>query len=239
MGRLLEAGAEGDVFGEGGEDGLAVFAVRGGEQHAVGLEAAHLAGGEVGDDDDVAADEFFGGVPLGDAGEDLALFVAEIDFEAEELVGLGDALGDEDLGDAEVDLDEVVDGDLRGVGRGWVVSAMGWTVSAMGFMAGVAETEEMGDSRNSVCVCAGACRRSVLTWGRPAACSVGLGVAWFCSMSVMIWMSPLSARGKMGARGPSFVPGLRPPHWRFLSSPFAAASSMSPRPSWAQTLAVA
>ena len=82
----------------------------------MGFEAAHLAGGEVGDDYDLFSDQFFGGVPLGDAGEDLALFVAEVDFEAEELVGLGDALGDEDLGDAEVDLDEVVDGDLCGVG---------------------------------------------------------------------------------------------------------------------------
>ena len=37
-------------------------------------------------------------------------FGAEIDFEAEELVGLGDALGDDDLRDAEIDLGEVVDG---------------------------------------------------------------------------------------------------------------------------------
>ncbi len=96
---LLQACPHFDMvrIGEGGEDGLAVFARGGGEQHAVGLEAAHLAGGEVGDDDDVAADEVLGGVPLGDAGEDLALFVAEVDFEAEKLVGLGDALGDEDL----------------------------------------------------------------------------------------------------------------------------------------------
>ena len=85
----------------------------------MGLEAAHLARGEVGDDDDAAADELFGGVPLGYAGEDLALFVAEVDFEAEELVGLGDALGDEDFGYAEVDFGEVVDGDLRGVGLGF------------------------------------------------------------------------------------------------------------------------
>ncbi len=76
------------------------------------FEAAHLAGGEIGDDDDAAADEVFGGVPLGDAGEDLAAFVAEIDFEAEELVGLGDALADEDLGYAQLDFGEVVDGDL-------------------------------------------------------------------------------------------------------------------------------
>ena len=118
---LLEAGAEGEVVGvgEGGERGLAAFGGAGGEEHAVGLEAAHLAGGEVGDDDDAAAEEVFGGVPLGDAGKDLAALVAQVDFEAEELVGLGDALGDEDLGDAELDLGEVVDGDLGGgVGRG-------------------------------------------------------------------------------------------------------------------------
>src|ERR1700679_3577791 len=37
---------------------------------------------------------------------------AEVYFEAEELVGFGNALGDEDLGYAEFDLGEVVDGDL-------------------------------------------------------------------------------------------------------------------------------
>ena len=126
FGRLFEAGAEGDVFAEGGEDGFAVFSVDGGEEHAVGLEAAHLAGGEVGDDDDLAADEFFGGVPLGDAGEDLAFFVAEVDFEAEEFVGLGDALGDDDLGYAEIDFDEVVDGDLWGVAVCWSAGASVW-----------------------------------------------------------------------------------------------------------------
>ena len=122
--RLFETRTKGDVFSKGREDGFSVFAVAGGQQHAVGFEAAHLAGGEIGDDDDAAADELFGGVELGDAGEDLTLFVAEIDFEAEELVGFGDALGDDDLGDAEVDLDEVVDGDLRGcVGGGCVAGS--------------------------------------------------------------------------------------------------------------------
>ena len=77
------------------------------------FEAAHLAGREVGDDDDAAADEVLRCVPLGNAGEDLALAeLAEVDFQAEELVGLGDALGDDDLRDPELDLGEVVDGDL-------------------------------------------------------------------------------------------------------------------------------
>ena len=82
------------------------------------LESTHFAWGEVGDDDDAASDEFFGGVPLGDAGEDLAGFVAEVDLEAEKLVGFGDVFGDDDAGDAEIDFDEVVDGDLRGVWEG-------------------------------------------------------------------------------------------------------------------------
>ena len=82
------------------------------------FEAAHLAGGEVRDDDDIAANEIFGRVPLGDAGEDLTLFIPEVDLEAEEFVGFWDALGDDDLGDAEIDFDEVVNGDLGRVGCG-------------------------------------------------------------------------------------------------------------------------
>ena len=53
-----------------------------------------------------------GRIGLGDSGQDLAGFVAEVDFEAKELVGFGDALGDFDLSDAELDFGEVVDGDL-------------------------------------------------------------------------------------------------------------------------------
>ena len=76
------------------------------------LESTHLARREVGDDDDAAPDEVFRGVPLGDAGEDLTLFEAEIDFESEQFVGLGDALADQHLGNAKLYLREVVDGDL-------------------------------------------------------------------------------------------------------------------------------
>ena len=109
---LADFGAEGDLVGEGGENRLAgvVFA-GGGEQHAVGFQAAHLAGSEVGDDGDALSDQFFRRVELGDAGENLAAFGSEVDFEAEEFVGFWDALGDDDLRDAEVDLCEVVDGD--------------------------------------------------------------------------------------------------------------------------------
>ncbi len=80
----------------------------------MGFEATHLARGQVGDDNDAASDQLLRRVPLGDAGEDLAALRAEIDFEAQQLIGLRDALADDDLGHAEVDLDEVVDGDGRG-----------------------------------------------------------------------------------------------------------------------------
>ena len=102
----------------------------------MGLKAAHLAGGEVGDDYDVLSQELFGGVPLGDAGEDLALFVAKVDFEAEELVGLGNALGYDDFGYAEIDFDEVVDGDLWGVRCGDGCGCCGEEAGGLGFVMG-------------------------------------------------------------------------------------------------------
>ena len=55
------------------QDGLAAFLACG-QEHAVGFQAAHLARGEVGDDGDALSDELFGGVELGDAGENLAAF---------------------------------------------------------------------------------------------------------------------------------------------------------------------
>ena len=137
----------------------------------MGFEAAHLAGGEVGDDYYAAADELFRGVPLGYAGEDLALFVAEVDFEAEELVGFGDALGDEDLGYAEVDFDEVVDGYLGGVRGGGGRGGIGEGCGGRGFGVGRG-LDEFG---------AGSCCSAYLgsgvffVEGRGAGCSSGVG----------------------------------------------------------------
>ena len=75
--------------------------------------ASVMAGGEVGDDDDGAADHVLGLDVFADAGADLAGRArAVVDLELQELVGLGVELGGEDLGDAEVELGEVLDGDL-------------------------------------------------------------------------------------------------------------------------------
>ena len=89
-------------------------------------------------------------------------------------------------------------------------------------------TEARGPSENSMAsLVASACSVMVVR---------SLGVD---SMSAMVWASSLGARGKMGLRGPSWVAAWRPPHWRSLRSPRSAAASIEPRPSCAQTLAVA
>src|SRR5580692_5860836 len=113
IGKLLKAGTQGDIFSKGGENRLSVFAVRSGKQHAVRLETAHLAWGQVGDNDDSLADQLFGRVPLGNAGENLALLITKIDLETKQLVRFRDTLGDDNLRNPEVNLDEVVNRDLR------------------------------------------------------------------------------------------------------------------------------
>src|SRR5690606_39662941 len=88
-------------------------AVADGEHHALAREAEELARGEVGHDDHAAADHRLGRVTLADAGEDLPrLRLSEIDLEAEELVALGHGLGRADQAEAEVDLGEVVQGEV-------------------------------------------------------------------------------------------------------------------------------
>ena len=74
------------------------------------FQSAHLARCEVRDHHDAPPDQLFGRVELGDAGEDLPLAVrAQVHLQPQQLVGLGDALGDDDLRDAQLDLGEVVD----------------------------------------------------------------------------------------------------------------------------------
>ena len=58
-----------------------LVAAGGGEQHALALHAAQFGGGQVGDDDDLFADQFFRRVVASDPGADLPLFGAEIDLQ--------------------------------------------------------------------------------------------------------------------------------------------------------------
>ncbi len=116
-----------------------------------------------------------------------------------------------------------------------VVGGVGWLAKMA--LAGSGPCSEGEVVRGGA---AGSVEGVVLIWfsakrrGFSEVCGAGF------SMSVMICASPLSARGKMGPSGPSLVPGLRPPHWRFFSSPSAAACSIDfSKPSCFQTFAVA
>src|ERR1043165_10072825 len=85
---LLQSCPVRHVFGEGGEDGAALFAEGGREHHALRLEAAELARLQIRDDDHLAPDEFLRLVVFGYPGENLArLRLAEGFGEAQKPVG--------------------------------------------------------------------------------------------------------------------------------------------------------
>src|SRR5579871_1858394 len=69
---LFEARSERYFFKESGEDWVAI-GQRGGQQHAVRFKTAHFARSQIGDDDDLAADQFFRLIVLRDAGKNLTL----------------------------------------------------------------------------------------------------------------------------------------------------------------------
>src|SRR4029077_20978996 len=115
----LQAGADFDVFiGETGQDGAAFRADGGSDNHAVGFDAAEFARGEVDDDGDFAADQFFRFVELRDAGANLANLGADIHCEVQQFVRADDAFGGLDLADAHLDFSEVLDADFLRYGRG-------------------------------------------------------------------------------------------------------------------------
>src|SRR5208282_6834517 len=76
---LLQPSADGYFFEESSEHRGAVGQGCS-QQHAVRFEAAHLARSQIGDDDDFAPDQLFRLVVLRDASENLALFIAKVDF---------------------------------------------------------------------------------------------------------------------------------------------------------------
>src|SRR5260370_3958427 len=126
---LLESCADFDVFvGEASEDRAAFGADGGGDDHAVGFDAAKLARREIDDHGDFAADQFFWLIELRDAGANLANLRADIDGELKQLVRADDALGGLNLPDAHLHFGKVLNADLfrggRRSGRG--NAARGW-----------------------------------------------------------------------------------------------------------------
>ena len=98
------------------EDHLISVGVGGRQQHALADLAAHGAGGEVGDDDDLLADELLRGIVLAQAGADLPFLRAQVDLENQELVGVGMGLAIDHRRDPQLELGEVVVLDHVGIG---------------------------------------------------------------------------------------------------------------------------
>src|SRR5476651_803765 len=86
---------------------------RTGQHHAFGHAELHLARRQVGDHHGQLADQLFRLVHGLDAGEDVAQAAfTHVQGQAQQLVRTVDVLAVDDLGHAQVDLDEVVDADL-------------------------------------------------------------------------------------------------------------------------------
>ena len=108
---LSNLGAVSDDFLRGDEAHLAV-ALLGHQDHALGLDAADGAGGEVREDADLLAQHVLRAVVFGNAGDDGAGIDARVDGEFQQLVGLGDAFGLEDRGGTDVHRTELVKSDF-------------------------------------------------------------------------------------------------------------------------------
>lgn len=91
-----------------------IDSVGGGKQHALREAAHHLARLQVGDNDGELTDQIFRFVVSGNTGEDVArFFFTDINRELKQFAALFDFLAVQDLADSEVDLGEVVKGDIR------------------------------------------------------------------------------------------------------------------------------
>src|ERR1700722_7213496 len=98
--RLFEPGAYFDIFQKAGQAGFSLCPDRSRYDHSIGLQAAQLSRLQIGDDDYLASDEFFGLVGLGDTGNNLPHFVADIYFKAQKPIGALDPLSYLHLSDA-------------------------------------------------------------------------------------------------------------------------------------------
>ncbi len=214
--RLLESGAVGDSFEEAGEGGLAFFSEGGGDDHALRFNAAKFTRGEVGDDDHLASDEGFGSVGLGDSGDDLADFGADVHGEAQEFVGLFDFFGGEDGANTELDLEEIVDGDVGGR-----------RAAAAGISAGAAALAVVASGRQ-------ACRCWSLTIASVVAAAASAALLRSSSICCILSIALLSARGKTASIRARRVPTFNCPQRKVLR----LVCETSLRPSWVKIFAV-
>lgn len=109
---LFQPRANRHVFEETCEDGLALGPNGGGDDHAVGFNAAQFSRREVHNDYYFASDKLFGFVRGGDAGDDLAYFCADIYGELQNFVRALNAFSGFHFADAQFNFQEILDGNL-------------------------------------------------------------------------------------------------------------------------------
>src|SRR5690625_3256358 len=108
---LADLAAGGEVAVEGGEAQVALAVLRR-KDHPLRLNAAQLHRLQVGDDDDLLAYQVLRLVMLLDARDDLALLGAYLQLQDQQAVGLRVLFGVDHRRHAQLELGEIVDGDL-------------------------------------------------------------------------------------------------------------------------------
>src|SRR5687768_8969590 len=96
-----------------GEDGQVVCPEGRRDDHAVGLQSPQLPWLKVGDDHNLATDQLLRLVGLRNACDNLPLFKSNVDDQPQQLVCTLDLLGLDDSRHAKIDLNEIVDRNLR------------------------------------------------------------------------------------------------------------------------------
>ena len=93
----------------GGDDGEVTGVVGSGEQHTLALDATQRCRLQIGDDDDLLANQYLRFVVGADAGDDLSVLAADIDRQHQQPIGvrMRDRCGDGS--DAQLELAEIVD----------------------------------------------------------------------------------------------------------------------------------
>jgi len=94
------------------EDDLDVF-LTGSKQHTEAIHAAKLCGLQICNDDDLFTDQIIGRIKFGNTGNDLSLFISEIDLKLKKLLCLRDRLCRQNFSHTKLDRTESIDRDLR------------------------------------------------------------------------------------------------------------------------------
>lgn len=87
------------------------------QKHSLAFHSPQLGSFEIGDDDNLLADEILGGVMISYARANLALLIAEIDLKNHQTIGIRMRFRSFDCRDFEFDFAKIINGDHRASSR--------------------------------------------------------------------------------------------------------------------------